>query len=170
MDVLYDHQKEAVEYVMRRFAGGKGSVLAYEMGLGKTFIGMGVASHFEEVFVFIPAYLKHSWVDTFEYVHIPLPTFISYDARSYPKIPAHALVILDESQYIKNRDSARWKRMGPSVKACKNRLLLTGTPLLNRHEELWTQMRLMGYRTSWMEFTKRYCGGRKRRIYRRGSR
>lgn len=165
---LYAHQVDAVEFVMERISRALGSVLCYEMGLGKTFIGIGVASHFSEVYVFLPAYLKHSWMDAFEFAGVEMPVFISYDAREYPKIPAQALVILDESQYIKNRQSARWKRLLPSIRATRNRLLLTGTPLLNRHDELWTQMRLMGYAGSWLDFTKRYCGGRTRRMRRRG--
>ena len=169
MEILYDHQVEAVGYVMERISRGKGSLLAYEMGLGKTFIGVGVASHFDDVYVFLPAYLKNSWGDAFEFANVNLPTFVSYDARVYPDVPAHALVILDESQYIKNRESARWKRMVPALKGCRNRVLLTGTPLLNRHDELWTQLRLLGYGASWKDFTVRYCGGRRRSI-RRGRR
>ena len=38
--------------------------------------------------------------------------------------------------------------------------------MLNRHCELWTQLRLMGYEGSWRAFTRRFCGGRERYIRR----
>jgi hypothetical protein len=109
-----------------------------------------------------------AWREAFEFAEVALPIFVSYDARVFPRIPAHALVIMDESQYVKNRDSKRWKRLLPSLRATRNRLLLTGTPMLNRHAELWTQLRLLAYEGSWMHFVERYCGARMRTIRRRG--
>ena len=153
---------------MERLRARKGSLLCYEMGLGKTLIGVSVAKEFTCVYVFLPAYLEAAWRDAFAFAEVPLPTFVSYDARTFPRVPAHALVILDESQYVKNRESQRWKRLVPSVRATRNRLLLTGTPMLNRHCELWTQLHLLGYGASWMAFAERYCGARMRSIRRRG--
>ena len=43
---LFPHQTEAVDFVLRRFEAGFGAALCYEMGLGKTFIGLGVARRF----------------------------------------------------------------------------------------------------------------------------
>ena len=40
---LYPHQVRAVEFVMERMRARKGSLLCYEMGLGKTLIGVSVA-------------------------------------------------------------------------------------------------------------------------------
>ena len=163
---LFPHQVDAVEFVLRRFEAGFGAALCYEMGLGKTFIGLGVARRIPCVcIVFLPAYLKAAWRDAAEILGMDPPTFVSYDAREYPLVPRGALAILDESQYVKNRDSARWKRLEPALNTSK-RLLLTGTPMLNRHCELWTQLRLMGYGGSWWTFTRRFCGGRERYIRR----
>lgn len=44
-------------------------------------------------------------------------------------------VILDEAQQIKNASSMRWKAL-LNIK-CRNRLLLTGTPIQNSMAELW---------------------------------
>ena len=163
---LFPHQTEAVDFALRRFEAGFGAALCYEMGLGKTFIGLGVARHFSgPTVVFLPAYLKAAWRDAAEILGVDPPVFVSYDAREYPLVPEGTLAILDESQYVKNRDSARWKRLEPALKTSK-RLLLTGTPMLNRHCELWTQLRLMGYEGSWWTFTRRFCGGRERYIRR----
>ncbi|KZT44635.1 hypothetical protein SISSUDRAFT_976705 [Sistotremastrum suecicum HHB10207 ss-3] len=44
-------------------------------------------------------------------------------------------MILDEAQNIKNSSSARWKTLLSFH--CRNRLLLTGTPIQNSMQELW---------------------------------
>ena len=157
---LFPHQREAVEFVLARGS----AVLCYEMGLGKTFIGLGVARHFKVVFVFLPAYLRSAWIEAAGILGVECPHFVSYDARKFPLVPAEALVILDESQYIKNKNSARWKRLERAIVVTSHRLLLTGTPMLNRHAELWTQLKLMGYTQSWTAFTREFCGARERWI------
>lgn len=45
-------------------------------------------------------------------------------------------VVLDEAQAIKNSNSSRWKVLLQFP--CRNRLLLTGTPLQNKLSELWS--------------------------------
>lgn len=44
-------------------------------------------------------------------------------------------MILDEAQAIKSSSSARWKQLLSFQ--CRNRLLLTGTPIQNSMQELW---------------------------------
>jgi DNA helicase INO80 len=44
-------------------------------------------------------------------------------------------MILDEAQAIKSSASARWKTLLSFQ--CRNRLLLTGTPIQNSMQELW---------------------------------
>ena len=44
-------------------------------------------------------------------------------------------MILDEAQAIKNINSQRWKLL--LSYQCRNRLLLTGTPIQNSMAELW---------------------------------
>lgn len=45
-------------------------------------------------------------------------------------------LVLDEAQAIKNSNSSRWKALLQFP--CRNRLLLTGTPLQNKLSELWS--------------------------------
>lgn len=44
-------------------------------------------------------------------------------------------MILDEAQAIKSSQSSRWKSL--LSLSCRNRLLLTGTPIQNSMQELW---------------------------------
>lgn len=82
------------------------------------------------------------------------------------------LLVCDESHYLKNNKAARtkvivghWdndpaKRVWP-IKA-KQRLFMTGTPVLNRPRELWTTVRALdrqGLGRDWMHFHTRYCAG-----------
>ena len=46
-----------------------------------------------------------------------------------------AYMVLDEAQAIKNADALRWKTL--LAFSCRNRLLLTGTPVQNNMAELW---------------------------------
>lgn len=50
-------------------------------------------------------------------------------------------LVLDEAQAIKNWKSQRWQRISQINSA--HRLLLTGTPLQNRLEELWSLMNFL---------------------------
>jgi DNA helicase INO80 len=46
-------------------------------------------------------------------------------------------MVLDEAQAIKSAHSQRWTTMLSLLKDCRNRLLLTGTPIQNNMGELW---------------------------------
>ena len=46
-------------------------------------------------------------------------------------------LVLDEAHQIKNWKSERFRLLYGLAQSCKNRLLLTGTPLQNNLEELW---------------------------------
>jgi SNF2 family DNA or RNA helicase len=66
--VLYQHQKEAVEWALRTLKTDcRGGILALDMGLGKTLVALAVAKiyqqHFPDVknLVICPALLKENW-------------------------------------------------------------------------------------------------------------
>ncbi|KIW76047.1 hypothetical protein Z517_10792 [Fonsecaea pedrosoi CBS 271.37] len=56
------------------------------------------------------------------------------DAQYFQKI-RWQYMILDEAQAIKSSSSSRWKTL--LAFQCRNRLLLTGTPIQNNMQELW---------------------------------
>ncbi|XP_069568873.1 DNA annealing helicase and endonuclease ZRANB3 [Brachyistius frenatus] len=70
-----------------------------------------------------------------------------------------AVVVVDESHYLKSRNAARTKILVPLIQSAKRALLLTGTPALGRPEELFMQIdalypKMLG---SWTDYTKKYC-------------
>lgn len=69
-------------------------------------------------------------------------------------------VVLDESQYVKNGKSQRSKVAYNLTKKTENRFLLTGTPIMNKPEELIYQLKIMRIFEDfggWKKFIFRYC-------------
>ena len=69
------------------------------------------------------------------------------------------LLALDEAHYIKNRSSQRTKAAHLLSRAAKQKILLTGTPLLNCPMELWSLLHFL-CPLDWPNFYKfahRYC-------------
>ncbi|HSJ03181.1 MAG TPA: DEAD/DEAH box helicase [Verrucomicrobium sp.] len=149
------------------FAAGRGrAVLADEMGLGKTIQGVGVAeflarhANIQRVLVICPASLKSQWVleiekfsdrssqivsgkvseRTDQYQGGSFFTICNYEQvlRDYLDIERTTwdLIILDEAQRIKNWE-AKTSRI---IKGLRSpfALVLTGTPLENRLDDLYS--------------------------------
>ena len=149
------------------FATGAGrAVLADDMGLGKTIQGIGVAellarlADIRRVLVVCPASLKSQWrseISRFcdrtsqvvlgsgeerveQYESDTFFTICNYeqvlrDHATIERVPWD-LIILDEGQRIKNWES-KTSRLIKSLKS-PFALVLSGTPLENRLEELYT--------------------------------
>ncbi|XP_070711758.1 DNA annealing helicase and endonuclease ZRANB3 [Pempheris klunzingeri] len=70
-----------------------------------------------------------------------------------------AVVVVDESHYLKSRNAARTKILAPLIQSAKRAILLTGTPALGRPEELFMQIdalypKMLG---TWTDYAKKYC-------------
>ncbi|MEQ2262581.1 Swi SNF matrix associated, actin dependent regulator of chromatin [Xenotaenia resolanae] len=70
-----------------------------------------------------------------------------------------AVVIVDESHYLKSRNAARTKILVPLIQSAKRAILLTGTPALGRPEELFMQIDALYPRSfgTWTDYAKKYC-------------
>ena len=157
---LYPYQKEGALFAS---CAGR-SLIADEMGLGKTIQAIAASEimakcfGIEKVLVICPSSLKFQWEQeikkfterSVQIIQNSLPCrhrqykeksffkIVNYDVIHRDALPVSEwepdLIILDEAQRIKN-----WKtRMARSVKQLKSpyALVLTGTPLENRLEEL----------------------------------
>ncbi|MCL2646269.1 MAG: DEAD/DEAH box helicase [Phycisphaerales bacterium] len=149
------------------FAAGAGrAILADDMGLGKTIQGVGVAellareANIRKVLIVCPASLKAQWkleIERFSdrdvqlvqgaakeraalYAGMPFFTICNYEQTlrdlDYIEKAKWDLIILDEAQRIKNWEAAT-TRIVKSLKSTYA-LALTGTPMENRLEELYT--------------------------------
>jgi len=157
---LYPYQKEGALFALN---AGR-CLIADEMGLGKTVQAIAAAElmarcyGIEKVLIICPTSLKHQWkteIDKFTKrdVHVIQGTHVirqpQYTQKSFYKIANYNvihsdfrsisewspdLIILDEAQRIKNWNT----RLAKTVKKLYSpyAMVLTGTPLENRLEEL----------------------------------
>lgn len=165
LSALYPYQREG----MLHLAFTERALLADEMGLGKTIQAiaacallqrLGKASH---VLIVTPASLKTEWEDQIQqftslpyqviyglrplrlkaYVSAPFFTIVNYeqmirDCMEVNRLLKPDVVILDEAQRIKNWET----KTAQAVKRLQSRyaFVLTGTPIENRIDELYSIM------------------------------
>ncbi|KAL6115375.1 zranb3 [Pungitius sinensis] len=75
-----------------------------------------------------------------------------------------AVVVVDESHYLKSRNAARTKILAPLIQGAKRAILLTGTPALGRPEELFMQIDALYPKRfgTWTDYAKKYCNAQYR--------
>lgn len=177
MPELYNYQKEIVRQMIEK----KGNcLLAVEQGLGKTIITLAFLNKFKifpKTLLIIPPILYKNWINEIkkwidkdikiQYFH-STSDFVDPDADiyiiSYQKfikiyydfvdVDIDCL-ILDESHWIKNPQSKRFKALMYLLKEkdIPMKILLTGTPIYNKPIDLWTQFKVIN-RKLFPSFTK----------------
>jgi hypothetical protein len=173
---LRTYQALGVRWLHFLGRAGLGALLADDMGLGKTLQALAVfgprtlvvaptsllTNWHEELARFRPELRVHTYHGADRELEEAAPvTLTSYallrrDAELLAAQPFE-LVVLDEAQAIKNPDS-QTARAAFALRA-ERRVALTGTPVENRLEELWSEMHflnpgLLGGRT---DFDQRYA-------------
>ena len=154
---LFPFQVEGISVIVETFRRGvKSFLLADEMGLGKTIQALGVAKVLGlETVVIAPASVVPSWQEKARECGIAAEVF-SYAKADKAKATGKML-ILDEAHYIKNKSAQRTKAVRRLVADAEKVLALTGTPLLNRVEELANILHNVGIIRSASEFLSQYA-------------
>ena len=168
--VLHPFQRAGVRYALER----RRTFIADEQGLGKTVQALATLEHDEAfpAAVVCPASMKLTW-ERETHIWLPNRTVSVLDGRTadtwsgdaaeadivvlnYDILEAHSTrlaarglraLILDESHYVKNPRARRTKaalELAERLPTDALRLGLTGTPILNRPEELVAQLRVLG--------------------------
>lgn len=166
---LRDYQAHGVAWMAMLLQAGFGGVLADDMGLGKTVQALALLQARREaeaagpVLLIVPTSLVHTWRSQAEQFTPCLRLVVLHGneraayraaaleadlvvttypllARDRDWLAAHdwPLVILDEAQTLKNPASQMAKTLREIP--AKGRLALTGTPLENSLQDLWTLM------------------------------
>ena len=174
--VLRPYQRRGIDWLVFLRRAGLGALLADDMGLGKTL--QALASLEGRTLVVAPTSVLHGWLREIERFRPSLSVSLYHgagrtlDPEAAVSVTSYAIlrqdadalariawdcVVLDEAQMIKNPDS-QVARAAMALDA-KARFALTGTPVENRLEELWSQMHflnrgLLGGRS---EFRDRYA-------------
>ena len=154
---LFPFQIEGISVIVENFRRGvKSFLLADEMGLGKTIQALGVAKVLGlEAVVIAPASVVPSWQEKAQECGIVAEVF-SYAKADRAKA-AGKMLIIDEAHYIKNKSAQRTKAVRRLVNEAEKVLALTGTPLLNRIEELANLLHNIGIIKSALEFLSQYA-------------
>jgi len=180
--VKYPQRLDPYQRVGVRFLADAGSaILADEMGLGKTPQAIRACKELgaEKVLVVTKKSLIHNWVAEIQRwarksrtavlttadSKIPNTRFIvtNYEVAvkhkdKLLKCKFDALVV-DEATAIKNRKAKRTKALHKLAKNIPHKFLLTGTPVHNRPDELWSLLHCVNPAkyTSYWRFVGRYC-------------
>ena len=186
-DQLMPFQKEGISWAICR--NGR-AIIADDMGLGKTVQALMSAYYFKNewpLLVVCPSSLRNTWADAVvqwlpdvdpgaisviytasdaHYDYKPEVVIVSYSMA--PKVKAELLktsfkvVILDESHFVKTGKALRTQVVQELVRSTPRLLLLSGTPMLSKPIEMFTQLQLLDRAsfTSQMIYGTRYCNAR----------
>ena len=169
-------QKAGIKYAMQRPA----TLIGDEMGLGKTVQVCGLINQTqpESVLIICPASLKVNWQRELERWLVndytigiasgkELPdtqiVIINYDIlNKYRTILGRRrwdLSVADEAHYIKNPKAKRSKLVVHIMQQSGRRVLLTGTPIVNRPAELFNLLQLLDPDRwdNFFKYAQRYC-------------
>ncbi|MCP3914244.1 MAG: hypothetical protein GY711_01675 [bacterium] len=174
-------QRAAIAYALSR----DNTLLADEMGLGKTIEALGVINadaDARKILIVCPASLKLNWARECARWLVGERT-IGVAGKTFPAdadvvIVNYAILgkwelelavswdvlVADECHYVKNKDAKRSKRLY-AIEA-RRKLMLTGTPILNRPVELQPIAGFLDADTfgHFWNFAKRYCKPQRNRF------
>ena len=185
---IKDYQRAGVWYISRN---ARGVLIGDEMGLGKTLTSLAAVEYMKDspVLIVCPAVVKFNWrneiikwlpnrsVYTFgaagkENFRDDLQYYvINYDIlekywKELTSIKFKA-IICDESHYLKNYKAARTLRVAELAKTIPHKILMSGTPMLNRPQEIISQLQIINrldeFGGFW-RFANYYCNAYKSRF------
>lgn len=188
---LFPFQRGGVAYM-----AAKGKALnGDDMGLGKTFQGLGAVAAVgakDRFIVICPATVKLQWAGEIAKAFGSTITTSVWGGKAgsedvncivinYDNLQKHVAklklwgakaIIFDECHYIKAETSQRTKAAHELAKGVQYLFPLSGTPMLQRPQELISPLRMLGYLDShfggWYQFATRYCQAYKRSIWVKG--
>lgn len=180
---LLPEQEEACDFVLDRLSQSGGAGLFSEQGTGKTIVSLAVLEKIKWRRILIVAPLTALEVTWRRRLRSTFPACRLYDSldpalrnpeasgalvlhfQAFSRLAAKLarikwdLVLIDESQGIKNRNSG-WSRAARKLRHVKNRLALSGTPIDENEIEVWAQMRFIDHTVlgdKWGDFAEEYC-------------
>jgi hypothetical protein len=171
---LRSYQRKGVDWLLFLKDAGLGALLADDMGLGKTLQSIAVIEG--RTLVVCPTSVLQSWADQIaqfrptlkvNLYHGPSRSFqnegVTLTSYGILRLDQEKLsaeewdtVILDETQIIKNPDS-QIAKAAHRLRG-KFRIALSGTPIENRLDDLWSQFQFLNPGLLWSrsEFVERF--------------
>lgn len=138
---LMAHQTAAAQRLGARLALFRGALLADAPGLGKTYVGLALATRYRRSLALVPASLVSQWRATAQSLGVEL-TIVTHEAVSRgARIPAADLLLVDEAHRFRNPATRRYNGLARRAPA-SHLLLLTATPVVNRAADVIHLLRL----------------------------
>ncbi|CDW72909.1 snf2 family n-terminal domain containing protein [Stylonychia lemnae] len=182
---LYNFQKVGIQFGIDHYGR---LLLGDEMGVGKTVQAIALSYLYQRdwpVLIISPSSLKYAWRDELmkwleprismteicvitkenqEFVSAEINFYIiSYSlAWKMSELLAKLqfkVVIVDEAHYLKSRESKRSQHLLPIIMRSKRIMLLSGTPMLGRPNEIYNLLKILrpDVFRCFKEFGIRYC-------------
>lgn len=156
---LYDFQPDGVRHLLKH----SGALLADDMGLGKTrqsIVAAILARGDKKCVVVCPASLRFNWQREISKVCGEESWVVGHTGdrasrwwitgyetvqRVIDENESFAVMLVDEAHHIKEMSTARTRRAIELGARAERRWLLTGTPVLNDHKELFPLLSISGH-------------------------
>jgi len=146
---LFAYQEAAVKIAAHHLNKRGGVLIGDVVGLGKTLMATALAKifqddHFTETLIICPKNLVSMWEDyVSEYRLIAKILSISRAMRELPTLRRYRVVLIDESQNLRNREGRRYRAIQEYLKENESRcILLSATPYNKTYVDLSNQLRL----------------------------
>jgi len=148
-DKLFEFQKAAVQIAAHHLNKRGGVLIGDVVGLGKTLMACAVArifedDHFLETLIICPKNLVPMWEDyRITYGLRAKVLSISRVIGELPNLRRFRLVIIDESQNLRNREGKRYRAIQEYIRENESKVvLLSATPYNKTYLDLANQLRL----------------------------
>ena len=146
--LLFDYQKAAVKIAAHHVKQRGGVLIGDVVGLGKTLMATTLARMFEEsdqrTLIICPKNLLPMWQDYVDrYVPSARVKSLTTVATDLPELRRFPIVLIDESQNLRNREGKRYKAIQEYITINDSKcILLSATPYNKTHRDLSAQLRL----------------------------
>ena len=146
---LFDYQVAAVKIAAHHLNKRGGVLIGDVVGLGKTLMATALAKifqddHFTETLIICPKNLVKMWEDyVAEYRLLAKVLSITIAPRELPDLRRYRIVLIDESQNLRNRDGKRYRAIQEYIQENESKcILLSATPYNKTYVDLSNQLRL----------------------------
>lgn len=146
---LFDYQVAAVKIAAHHLNKRGGVLIGDVVGLGKTLMASALAKifqddHYTETLILCPKNLVKMWEDyVSEYRLLAKVLSVTRAARELPELRRYRLVLIDESQNLRNREGKRYRAIQEYIQENESKcILLSATPYNKTYLDLSSQLRL----------------------------
>ena len=146
---LFEYQLAAVKIAAHHLNKRGGVLIGDVVGLGKTLMASALAKifqddHFTETLIICPKNLVKMWEDyVAEYRLLAKVLSVSRVTRELPELRRYRVVLIDESQNLRNREGKRYRAIQEYIQENESKcILLSATPYNKTYLDLSSQLRL----------------------------